>query len=198
MDEPQADEELPPYYIEPARSSRSKCKTCRRKIDKGELRFGVLVEGAYGIGYMWNHLKCAAKRQIDAVQNAYADEAWEEGVEVPALDKLQALAEKAEQARAEKRIPPYVELDPSGRAKCKVSGETIPKNGPRVVMARSVEFYNQVRTTPVNVLPAHVKEELARDDSAIDRSTFVQELRQNSRDLPAGVLEEVLAEIGEL
>ena len=38
-DEP-IEEQLPPYVIEGARSSRSKCKTCRRSIDKGALRIG--------------------------------------------------------------------------------------------------------------------------------------------------------------
>ena len=35
---PPEEESLPPYVIEGARSSRSKCKTCRRKIDKDVLR----------------------------------------------------------------------------------------------------------------------------------------------------------------
>ena len=38
--------ELAPYVLESARSSRSKCRTCRRKIEKGKLRLGILL----GIG----------------------------------------------------------------------------------------------------------------------------------------------------
>ena len=52
------EEELAPYLIEAARSSRSKCRTCKRKIDKDLLRIGILLEGPYGTGYLWHHLTC--------------------------------------------------------------------------------------------------------------------------------------------
>ena len=76
MDEPEIEEQLPPYVIEGARSARSKCKTCRKKIDKDVLRIGILIEGPYGTGYMWHHLKCAARRMYDKVEEAYSMEAW--------------------------------------------------------------------------------------------------------------------------
>ena len=69
---------LPAYVIEGARSSRSRCKTCRRKIDKGGLRIGMLIEGPYGTGYLWHHLRCAARRRFEQVQEAYEAEAWKE------------------------------------------------------------------------------------------------------------------------
>ena len=65
-DDPGAVEpKLAAYVIEGARSSRSRCKSCRRKIDKGVLRIGVLIEGPYGTGYLWHHLRCAARRQFE-------------------------------------------------------------------------------------------------------------------------------------
>ena len=73
-----AEPELPPFVIEGARSSRSKCKACRRKIDKGALRIGILIEGPYGTGYMWHHIKCAARRHLHRVEEAYELEAWKE------------------------------------------------------------------------------------------------------------------------
>ena len=39
---------MAPYKIEAARSSRSKCRTCRKKIDKDLLRIGILLEGPSG------------------------------------------------------------------------------------------------------------------------------------------------------
>ena len=58
-------ETLAPYRIEPARSGRSKCKACRRAIPKDALRFGFLIEGPFGPGYLWHHMNCAARRHMD-------------------------------------------------------------------------------------------------------------------------------------
>ncbi|MDH3284344.1 MAG: PARP-type zinc finger-containing protein, partial [Acidobacteriota bacterium] len=86
------EEQLPPYVIENARSGRSRCKTCRRTIDKGALRLGVLIEGPFGAGHMWHHLKCAARKMIDRVEEAYALEAWRQAKtppeSVPDLEQL--------------------------------------------------------------------------------------------------------------
>ena len=123
--ESEQEPELPPYSIEPARSSRSKCRTCRRKIEKGELRIGVLLEGPYGTGYLWHHLKCAARRRFEDVAAAYDAKAWAEGVAVPELDSLEKLKEEAEKKKADKQELPHAERDPSGRAKCKCCDEKI-------------------------------------------------------------------------
>ena len=87
--------ELAPYLIENARSSRSKCRTCRRKIDKDTLRIGVLLEGPYGTGYLWHHLNCAAKRRFDDVAEAYKQSAWAPELKVPELAQLEKLKEDA-------------------------------------------------------------------------------------------------------
>ncbi|TXT54374.1 MAG: hypothetical protein BAJATHORv1_70074 [Candidatus Thorarchaeota archaeon] len=47
-----------PWRIEPAKSGRAKCRTCKQTIPKGELRIG---EPSYFDGkltYKWHHLKC--------------------------------------------------------------------------------------------------------------------------------------------
>ncbi len=62
--------ELPTHVIEPARSSRSKCKACRRAIDKGVLRIGILISGPFGDGYLGHHLACAARRRLEDVEEA--------------------------------------------------------------------------------------------------------------------------------
>ena len=92
--------ELPPYVIEGARSSRSKCKSCRKKIEKGILRLGILIEGPYGIGYLWHHLTCAAKRRLDDVEEAYDREAWKEAKELPEdIPDIASLRELERQGR---------------------------------------------------------------------------------------------------
>ena len=49
------------WKVEPAKSSRSICKTCSKAIQKDELRLGEpsLYEGH--VSYRWHHLKCAAQ-----------------------------------------------------------------------------------------------------------------------------------------
>jgi hypothetical protein len=197
-----AEPELPPYLIEGARSSRSRCKSCRRKIDKGALRIGILIEGPYGTGYLWHHLRCAARRQFERVEEAYAQEAWKAAKEppkrLPTLDDLRKHREELEQRRKERKAIPHVELAPTGRARCKQCGEAIAKQSPRVVLGRGVEFGNQVRVGPINVHPRCVAQAMQAADSATEAEGFEAALRQNSPDFPAERLAAVLAEIGAL
>jgi len=197
-----AEPQLAAYVIEGARSSRSRCKTCRRKIDKGVLRIGVLIEGPYGTGYLWHHLRCAARRQFERVQEAYDLEAWKEAKDppekVPPLDELRKHREESEQRKKTRKPIPHLELAPSGRSKCKQCGETIEKGSPRVVLGRGVEFGNQVRVGPINVHPRCVAEAMQAVDSATEPEGFEQALHENSGDFPRDVLEAVIAEIGKL
>ena len=190
--------ELPPYKVEPARSSRSRCRSCKRTIDKDVLRIGILLEGPYGTGYLWHHLKCAAGARWDDVVAAYEAEAWEQGVEPPPLATLEGEREKAEKKKAARKKPPYLELDPSGRAACKCCGERMQKGSVRAVLARKVEFYGQERSAPVNVHLACVGEELAGEECAIDSEGLLEALRESSAGLGEALLEESLAELIEL
>ena len=190
--------EQDPYLIEPARSSRSRCKTCRRKIDKDTLRIGILIEGPFGTGYLWHHLKCAAKRQFAAVEAAYEQKCWAEGVEVPDLESLRKLQEEAKKKQEEKIDPPYAQLAPSGRAKCKHCEESIEKGSVRIVLGREVEFYQQVRVAHINVHPRCVAAELRAEDCATDIDGFEEALRTNTRDVGGDKLDEAIREIGSL
>lgn len=196
------EQKLPPYVIEGARSSRSRCKTCRKKIEKGSLRIGMLIEGPYGTGYLWHHLRCAARRRLEQVVEAYELEAWNEAKEppkkVPPLDELRKLAEHADERRRQRRELPYAEVDPSGRAKCKHCQEPMEKGSLRIVLGRDVEFGGQVRTGPIHVHPRCVALEMQAEDCATRPEGFAEALRANSPDLPAGEPDRVLAEIGEL
>ena len=193
---------LPTYIIEGARSGRSRCKTCRRKIDKGALRIGMLIEGPYGTGYLWHHLRCAARRRFEQVQEAYAAEAWNEAKEppkkLPSLEELGKHADELAERRDKRREIPHAEVDPSGRAKCKHCGEALEKGKLRVVLGREVEFGGQVRIGPIHVHPGCVAAELQEDHCATEAEGFAEALRTNSTDIPADKLDEVLAAIGDL
>lgn len=197
MTDPSA-EELAPYRIEPARSGRSKCKACRRAIAKDTLRFGFLIEGPFGTGYLWHHMNCAARRFPERVEAAYEERAWDEGVEVPPIEKLRLMAESAEKRRAERKTAPYVERSPSGRAACKTCGEAIAKDTFRVVMLRRVEFGGQVRHGTVNVHPGCVWAEIDREDSAVEPDALAEALRKNSEGVEPADLDGVLGTIGEI
>ncbi len=194
--------ELPAFIIEGARSGRAKCKSCRKAIPKGDLRLGILVEGPYGLGHMWHHLECAAKRQFAKVEEAYALEAWNFAKELPAdvppLAQLAELKVEADKAKAEKKELPYAELDPSGRAKCKHCDDSLEKGSPRVVLGRNVEFGQQTRTTPINVHPGCVADALQAEDSATEADGFAEALRRNSKGLDSVVIDSVVNEIGSL
>jgi hypothetical protein len=189
-------EQLPPYRVEGARSARSSCKGCRKKIDKGVLRLGVLIEGPFGTGYLWFHLKCAAKRRIEDVEAAYAEKAWDENVAVPSIESLRELAAEAAEEKKERKTAPYVEVAPSARSKCKHCSEGIDQGAPRVVILRAVEFGNQVRNGPIAVHPHCVAAALEAPDSASEAAGLRAALRENSRDIDAAVLERALKELG--
>jgi hypothetical protein len=198
-DENTAEEpELAPYKIEGSRSNRAGCKTCRRKIDKGVLRLGVRIEGPFGQGYLWHHLTCAAKRRFEDVEEAYEARAWEDGVEVPSLDELSKLREKASQAKAEKREAPYVERAPSGRSKCKHCEGAIEKGELRVALLREVVFGRQIRGTPINVHTRCVAAEIRAEDCLTEIEGFEQAVHANTRGLEPGDIAEALTAIGEL
>lgn len=194
--------QLPAFIIEAARSGRSKCKACRKAIAKDDLRLGVLVEGPYGLGHMWYHIKCSAKRIFDKLEEAYAQEAWNNAkvppTDIPDLQELSKLKEEAEKKKAEKKELPYTELAPSGRARCKHCDELIEKATPRVVIGRAVEFGQQQRTTPINVHPGCVADALQAEDNATEVDGFAEALRKNSKGLDDVVIDSVVGEIGSL
>lgn len=197
--DPSAEPELAPYLIEAARSGRSKCRTCRRKIDKDVLRLGVLLEGPYGTGYLWHHLKCAARRRFDDVAAAYEQNAWDEGVDVPDLDELAKLKEESEKKRAEKKEAPWAERAKTGRSKCKHCDEPIAKDSWRVILDRTVEFFGQERRGPVNIHPHCVAAELNSPDCPTEYDGFFDALRANMQDDHAeNEVAELVEQIGAL
>ena len=200
--QPPGEQPLPTYVIEGARSSRSRCKTCRRKIDKGALRLGILIEGPYGTGYLWHHINCAARRQFERVQEAYEHEAWnnakERPTKLPDLESLEKYQRQAEERSKKKKSIPYLEIDPSGRAKCKHCDESMGKGTVRAVLGRGVQFGNQVRVAPITVHPRCVAGELEKDDCETEAAGLIGALRANSEELEPAMFDAAVTEIGEL
>jgi hypothetical protein len=196
-----AEEQLPPFIIEAARSSRSKCKTCRRAIQQGVLRLGIMIVGPYGTGYLWHHLTCAARSRMDDLEEAYAQEAWtnakEPPADLPSLDELRRLRDDAEVKRKQRKVIPYVELAPSARSKCQQCDGPIEKDGPRVVLGRGVYFGTQVRTSPINVHAQCVAAALQAEDCTTEAEGLADALRANSKDMAPERLESVIAQIGD-
>ena len=190
-------ESLAPYKLEAAKSGRSKCKTCRRKIAKDSVRFGVLIEGPFGPGYLWHHLNCAAKKRMEEIEEAWSLDLHKD-VKVPTLEKLRKIAETKPKPAAEKRDAPWAELAPSDRSKCQECGEGIAKGAGRVIVLRKVEFGSQVRAAPIKVHPQCVADFLAGDESMLEAEGFIESLREHSARLEEANLDAILAEIGDL
>lgn len=197
----QVTEELPTYIIENARSGRSKCKTCSRAIALKTLRIGILIKGPYGTGYLWHHLKCAARHQFEQVEEAYAEKAWQAAKrppdKVPPLDELQQLQAEAIQRRQERQELPYVERAPSGRSKCQYCEELIDNGSLRVVLGREATFGRQTRTRPVNIHPSCVAAELMTEDCGTDTSGFADAVRRNSK-IDIREVDDALSQVGDL
>ena len=194
-------EQPPAYVIEAARSNRSKCKTCGRSIALGTLRIGMLIEGPFGAGYLWHHLRCAARRQLERVEEAYAEEAWQAAKQppdkVPPIEELRSLREAGEQRRKNRQEIPYAERAPSGRSICQQCQESIARDSFRVVLGRETRFGRQVRIGPMNVHPNCVPAALQAEDCATESSGFAEALRTHSQ-MAADEVEAVLGQIGNI
>lgn len=114
--------------IEAAKSSRSKCGECKKKIEQGELRFGSYQER--WDSYRWYHLTCGA-----AVDKADFLEAVEE---YGTIDNLDQILEDAKNVGKGTKTP-RVEEASSGRSKCVVCEEKIEKGELRGVLFREVD-----------------------------------------------------------
>ena len=59
------------HKIEMAKSARSRCRECKQKIAKNELRLGVgQAQESGGHSYIWYHLKCATVKRFLELEEA--------------------------------------------------------------------------------------------------------------------------------
>lgn len=169
------------HIIEEAKSGRAACRTCKKPIAKGELRFGEEYDSQFaegGSSHRWHHLACAAGALPDALRSALETYPGE----VPdraGLEVAMATGKKATKPGAF----PYFEWAPTGRARCLLCQVTIEKSALRVAVERQLEVGMQAQKGAGYLHPACVPAWLERD--SVDRDGFVEGLRTNSRLEPA-------------
>jgi poly [ADP-ribose] polymerase len=126
------------HTIEPAKSGRAACRTCRQPIAKGELRFGEEVPNAFSDSgepsYQWHHLPCAATKKPAQLKLALASFTGE----VPGRAELEKTIEAAA-AKVKPATFPYAERAPTGRSKCQACEQPIEKGALRVAIEREVD-----------------------------------------------------------
>ena len=133
-----------PHTIEPARSGRARCKGCREKIAKDELRFGERMPNPYdddGDSEMtlWFHVVCGAYMRSEPFLDVLT--ATDASLEKP--DWLKA---QAEFGVAHRRLPRLSGAGraPTGRARCRSCREMIEKGDWRL----SLMYYEEGRLEP--------------------------------------------------
>ena len=124
--------------IEPAKSGRASCRGCRKKIEKGDLRFGEAYDSGFGDGpaYAWFHMMCAAGKLATKLEKAIEDYDGD----IDDLDdiKKEIAKGKKSEAKAERAFP-YAERAPSGRSGCLQCSDKIPKDDLRVAVEREID-----------------------------------------------------------
>ena len=149
--------------IEPAKSSRSSCRGCKEKIEKGELRYGNYDE--MWDSYKWYHLKCGAAFNLNGFKQAAEDFG-----EIENLDQILIDAKEAARGTSFPRAEPA----PSARAACMHCEEKIaPKGSLRVVVEREVEGFGKK--------PGYLHPKCAVEYTSEEREAFLSTLLDNSK-----------------
>ncbi|XP_022145931.1 poly [ADP-ribose] polymerase 1 isoform X2 [Momordica charantia] len=126
-----------PWKVEYAKSSRSSCKTCKKPIDKENLRFGKMVQATQFDGFMpmWNHASCILKKakQIKSVDDVEGLDSlrWED------QQKIRKYVEDSAAAAAVADTPVEcgIEVAQASRAACKLCKQKIMKGEVRLSTA---------------------------------------------------------------
>jgi hypothetical protein len=177
--------------IEEAKSGRASCRTCKKPIAKGDLRFGEEAPNAFGDApsMRWHHLLCAAEKlpvELKATLDTF------EG-DVPNRAELdKAMADAIAKGRAKPGGFPYADKAPTGRAKCIQCSEPIAKDSFRVAIEREIDTGAMVTRGAGYMHPTCVSAYL--ETSGGSKDELVEGVRTNSR-LTIADLDSVLAEI---
>ncbi|HEY0476615.1 MAG TPA: hypothetical protein VGD37_03775 [Kofleriaceae bacterium] len=177
--------------IEEAKSGRASCRTCKKPIAKGELRFGVETQTQFSDApsLQWHHLPCAAAKLPVELKAALAEHPGE----VPGRAELDAAIEQAaKKASAKPAAFPYVDRAPTGRAKCMQCEQPIEKASFRVAVERELEIGGTASRGAGYLHPGCVAENLENVGGSLE--DLLEGLRANSR-LAEGELDGVIADI---
>lgn len=168
--------------IEEAKSGRAACRTCKKPIAKGELRFGEEAPNAFGDqpSMRWHHLACAAQKLPAELKAALAEYTGEVANRAE-LDKL--MDEAISKGHAKPAGFPYVDKAPTGRAKCMQCQQPIAKDSLRVAVEREIDTGMTVTTGARYMHPACVAANLEAEGA--DKEQLLEGIRANSRLAPA-------------
>ena len=136
-----------PNVLEPSKSSRAMCRSCRQPIAKGELRFGEETVNRFAdpgaVALQWHHIACAAKKKPNQLAEVLAGytEAFEGRAEIERL-----VAENA--AKQKPGTYPYAERAATARSRCDGCREPIAKDELRIATPREPEPGSNMAPTP--------------------------------------------------
>lgn len=174
--------------IEEAKSGRASCRTCRKSIAKGELRFGEEAANAFGDEptLRWHHLTCAAEKLPAELRDTLAHYPGT----VPERDALEKkIGEALAGGRGKPGGFPYADKAPTGRARCIECREPIAQGSVRVAIERELETGAMVTRGAGYLHPSCVRTWAEKAQN--DLHELVEGVRTNSRltegDLAAAV-----------
>jgi poly [ADP-ribose] polymerase len=178
--------------IEEAKSGRASCRTCKKAIAKGELRFGEEAPNAFGDtpSMRWHHMMCAAEK-LPAELKAALDQYPGTVANRAELDK--AMADALAKGRAKPGGFPYADKAPTGRAKCIQCSQPIDKDTIRVAIEREIDTGAMVTKGAGYMHPKCVV--AYTEANGLDKDDLVEGVRANSRLVPAD-LDSAIADIG--
>ena len=181
-----------PNVIEEAKSGRASCRTCKKAIAKGELRFGEEAPNAFGDAptLRWHHLSCAAERlpaELKEVLDKYPGE-------VPDRAGLEKhMADALAKGHAKPGGFPYADKAPTGRARCQQCQQNIDKDTLRVAFEREIDTGAMITRGAGYLHPACVA--AYAEAHGLAKAELASGVRANSR-LVAADLDAVIAAIG--
>ncbi|HEY0193057.1 MAG TPA: PARP-type zinc finger-containing protein [Kofleriaceae bacterium] len=179
--------------IEEAKSGRASCRTCKKTIAKGELRFGVEAQTQFSDtpSLQWHHLLCAAQKLPVELAPALAEYAGE----IPNRAELDAaLADAGKKGAAKPAGFPYVDKAPTGRAKCMLCEQPIEKASYRVAIERELEVGANVTRGAGYLHPRCAVANLENTGGSVDE--LVEGIRAHSK-LTEDELDGVIADLQE-
>lgn len=177
--------------IEEAKSGRASCRTCKKAIAKGELRFGVETQTQFSDtpSLQWHHLPCAAAKLPVELKAALAEYPGT----IPDRPEIDAAMDAAIQKGSARPAGfPYVDRAPTGRARCLQCEQPIEKGALRVAVERELEIGASMTRGAGYLHPGCVAANLSNVGRSVD--DLIEGLRANSR-LPEGDLDGVIADI---
>ncbi len=178
--------------IEEAKSGRASCRTCKKPIAKGELRFGEEAPNAFGDqpSMRWHHLACAAAKlpaELKAVLDSYPGDVPDRA----GLEK--AMADSLAKGHAKPGGFPYADKAPTSRARCLQCQQPIEKDSLRVAIEREIDTGMAVTRGAGYMHPGCVSAYLEAHGG--DKAELVGGVRANSRLQPSD-LDAVVAAMG--